>query len=204
MPKHTQPKKVRRNSRLPTLSASRPRILPDRDFPAYAYLPGRQPHPARDPGGHSYGIEAPAVAVEEALGSEEFRWGIDLFNHSYYWEAHEAWEGLWHAAKGNTGNRLFFKGLILLAAAGVKIRENKRPAAARHAGRAVTTFRQLPPGSDRLVGIEIGMPPAMLAQMARAVIHVAVFKTADPLAPEPVYPFILRPKLLKGGSEYFR
>ncbi|TGQ49534.1 DUF309 domain-containing protein, partial [Mesorhizobium sp. M1C.F.Ca.ET.210.01.1.1] len=27
-----------------------------------------------------------------------FRWGIDLFNHGYYWEAHEAWEPLWHAA----------------------------------------------------------------------------------------------------------
>ncbi|MER9007639.1 DUF309 domain-containing protein [Mesorhizobium sp. M0862] len=27
-----------------------------------------------------------------------FRWGIDLFNHGYYWEAHEAWEPLWQTA----------------------------------------------------------------------------------------------------------
>ncbi|MET2831203.1 DUF309 domain-containing protein [Mesorhizobium shangrilense] len=39
------------------------------------------------------------VAVEEALSSNAFRWGSDLFNHGYYWEAHEAWEPLWHAAK---------------------------------------------------------------------------------------------------------
>lgn len=182
---------------MPISLASRHRILPDRNFPAYAYLPGRQPHPARDPAGHSYGIEPPAVAIEEALWSEEFHWGIDLFNHGYYWEAHEAWEGLWHAAKGNTGNRLFFKGLILLAAAGVKIRENKRPAAARHASRAGTTLRQLPPGSDRLLAIAIGMPPAMLVEMAQAVIEIAVFKTPDLVVPEPVFPFILRPNASK-------
>ncbi|MER9856292.1 DUF309 domain-containing protein [Mesorhizobium sp. M0098] len=39
------------------------------------------------------------IALAEALGSDVFRWGIDLFNHGYYyWEAHEAWEPLWHAA----------------------------------------------------------------------------------------------------------
>ncbi|WP_292396668.1 DUF309 domain-containing protein, partial [Mesorhizobium sp.] len=51
---------------------------------------------------------------------------IDLFNHGYYWEAHEAWEPLWHTAKQSTQHRLFFKGLILLAAAArVKIREGE-------------------------------------------------------------------------------
>lgn len=35
----------------------RPRLLPKRPFPAYAYLPGRQPHPVRDPAGHSYQVE---------------------------------------------------------------------------------------------------------------------------------------------------
>ena len=32
-----------------------PRPVPDRPFPAYAYIPGRTPHPTRDPDGHSYG-----------------------------------------------------------------------------------------------------------------------------------------------------
>ena len=35
-------------------SMLRPRWLPEKSFPPYAYLPGRQPHPVRDPAGHSY------------------------------------------------------------------------------------------------------------------------------------------------------
>ncbi|MER9222262.1 DUF309 domain-containing protein [Mesorhizobium sp. M0644] len=31
---------------------------------------------------------------------------IDLINHGYYWEAHEAWEPLWHAAKQSPQHRL--------------------------------------------------------------------------------------------------
>ncbi|WP_394885884.1 DUF309 domain-containing protein (plasmid) [Mesorhizobium sp. AaZ16] len=48
------------------------------------------------------------VAVEAALG--RCVWGIDRFNHGYYWEAHEAWEPLWHAAKQSAPHRQFFKG----------------------------------------------------------------------------------------------
>jgi hypothetical protein len=112
-------------------SMPRPRLQPQKSFPTYAYLPGKHPHPVRDPRGHSYRNEPVTVAVEAALGSDVFRWGIDLFTHGYYWEAHEAWEPLWHAAKQSTQHRQFFKGLILLAAAGVKIREGKWVAAAR-------------------------------------------------------------------------
>ncbi|MER9560156.1 DUF309 domain-containing protein [Mesorhizobium sp. M0323] len=96
---------------------SRPRLLPEKNLPTYAYLPGKHPHPVRDPLGHSYRNDPVTVPLAEALGSDVFRWGIDLFNHGYYWEAHEAWESLWHAAKRSTQHRLFFKGLILLAAA---------------------------------------------------------------------------------------
>ncbi|MER8466566.1 DUF309 domain-containing protein [Mesorhizobium sp. M1396] len=90
------------------------------------------------------------IALAESLGSDVFRWGIDLFNHGYYWEAHEAWEPLWHAAKRSTQHRLFFKGLILLAAAGVKIREGKQVAAVCHATRAAALFRQVVTVPSRL------------------------------------------------------
>lgn len=102
----------------------RPRFLPNRSFPGYAYLPGKGPHPVRDPEGHRYGVELDLVNA--SLDSEEFAWGQDLFNHGYYWEAHEAWEGLWQIAKRGSPLRAFLKGLILLSAAGVKIREVKR------------------------------------------------------------------------------
>jgi hypothetical protein len=45
---------------------------------------------------------------------------VDLFNHAYWWEAHEAWEGLWSHAEGT--QRLFLQGLIQLAAALLKHR----------------------------------------------------------------------------------
>jgi len=48
---------------------------------------------------------------------EVFRYGVDLFNHSAWWEAHEVWEALW--ARSVRGSSLFhlLQGLILLAAA---------------------------------------------------------------------------------------
>ncbi|ODA93195.1 hypothetical protein BFX40_10010 [Mesorhizobium sp. SEMIA 3007] len=53
--------------------------------------------------------------------------------------------------------RLFFKGFILLAAAGVKIREGKRGAAGRHATRAAALFRQVALLPSRPVEAALGM-----------------------------------------------
>ena len=36
------------------------RYLPGKAFPPYAFLPGRDPHPTRDPEGHSFGREEEA------------------------------------------------------------------------------------------------------------------------------------------------
>ncbi|WP_245277861.1 DUF309 domain-containing protein [Mesorhizobium sp. L48C026A00] len=173
---------------------SRTRLLPEKSLPRYAYLPGKYPHPVRNPLGHSYRSDPATVAVGEALGSDVFRWGIDLFNHGYYWEAHEAWEPLWQAAKQSAQHRLFFKGLILLAAAGVKIREGKRVAAARHATRAAGLFRQVVGGPDGPFEKALGMTPAALAERAQAVVaYPVVLREPKPAQPEPVFDFILAP-----------
>jgi hypothetical protein len=111
---------------VPVVSTSRPRWLPQKSLPPYAYLPGKNPRRVRDPTGHSYHVEPLPVAAEAALGSDAFLGDLDLFNHRYYWEAHEAWEGLWQVADRDGPLRMFSKGLILLSAAGVKIRERKR------------------------------------------------------------------------------
>ncbi|TPJ38283.1 DUF309 domain-containing protein [Mesorhizobium sp. B2-6-5] len=174
---------------------SRPRLLPEKNFPTYAYLPGKNPHPVRNPLGHSYQSEPAIVAVGDALNSNVFRWGVDLFNHGYYWEAHEAWEPLWHAAKQNTERRQLFKGLILLAASGVKIREGKRIAAARHASRAAALFRHLVGLPSRFFEDALGMTPAALAVYAEtATTSPAVLREPMLNKPEPVFDFILAPK----------
>src|ERR1700722_3607427 len=138
-----------------------PRWLPQKRPPPYAYLPGKNPHPGRDPAGHSYHVEPIPVALEVSLSSDAFLWGLDLFNHGHYWEAHEAWEDLWQVADRDDPLRTLFKGLILLSAAGVKIRERKNAAAARHAKRAAALFRPLP---HRPVERALDMAPAPRSQ----------------------------------------
>ena len=94
-------------------------------FPAYAFVPGRAPHPRRDPRGHSHEASEPA---RRPLGDwrldETWRFGVDLYNHGYFWEAHEAWEALWHG-EGRRGDVAdFLKGLIQTTAAHVKTRQD--------------------------------------------------------------------------------
>ncbi len=120
---------------------------PDRsDFPPYSYVPGHFPHPVSDPAGHSFGMIAPKPEPLDPANwqaSTEYLRGIELFNHGYYWEAHEVWESLWHAA-GRTGPIAdFLKALIKLAAAGVKVREGNATGVAAHARRAEQLFRQV-------------------------------------------------------------
>ena len=101
------------------------RYAPERAFPAYAYLPGRDPHPTGDPRGHSYSnaAEAPAVYLPPADWREnaDYLYGVDLYNHGFLWEAHEAWEGLWHQAKHDAPQAQFLQGLIQCTAAALKV-----------------------------------------------------------------------------------
>lgn len=118
---------------------ARPRYS-SRPFPPYTYVPGSgTPHPVSDPRGHMHGhvVEAPSPLIPSRWQENEtYLYAVDLFNHGYYWEAHEAWESLWHAAgrHGQVGD--FLKGLIKLAAAGVKYREGNAAGVERHLDRA--------------------------------------------------------------------
>jgi len=105
--------------------SSPPRLIPDRPFPPYAYQPGRTPHPTRDPDGHSYGAASHTPEPpdpDDWRACDDYLYGMDLFNHGYYWEAHEAWEGLWVACGREGLTAIFLQALINLAAAGFKAR----------------------------------------------------------------------------------
>ena len=171
--------------------SARPRLLPERPFPAYAYLPGRQPHPVRDPGGHSYRAEAAQDAHEGAHDkSDLLYWGMDLFNHGYYWEAHEAWEELWLEADNGSARRRAYKGLILLAAAGVKIREGKIAAAQKHARRAATHLRAAADDPDRFLSAALGY---RFDRLSDEVERISESFPVVPISndPEPVFFFML-------------
>jgi len=119
------------------------------NLPPYAYVPGGPwPHPTGSPQGHSAGQSRrpePPIGPNPGawIQSAAYRRGFALFNAGYYWEAHEVWEGLWHAhgRQGLTADLL--RGLIKLAAAGVKVREHQPRGTATHARRAALLFETL-------------------------------------------------------------
>jgi len=111
-------------------------------FPPYAYVPGQRPHPR-----HLHGnVEDPPPAPldpEAWRDSLPYLRGIELFEHGYYWEAHEAWESLWIAAGREGPVAELLRGLILLAAAGVKIRQGRGTGAAKLGARARQCFERV-------------------------------------------------------------
>jgi uncharacterized protein len=116
-------------------------------FPTYRFLPGKNPHPRRDPRGHAYGQPEPkllAFSPEEWQRSEDYLYGIDLFNFAYWWECHEVFEGLWHAVGPDTEQGTFFQALIQLAAANLKQFLGNKQAAQKLARRGLVRFQTLP------------------------------------------------------------
>jgi uncharacterized protein len=136
-----------------------PRYCPQRPLPPYSYVPGLFPHPTSDARGHSYGVLEPACApLDESnyRANATYLHAIDLFNHGFYWEAHEAWEALWHAAGRRGRIADFLKGLIKLAAAGVKLREGRPAGVRQHALRAAKLLRGAQSASgSQMFGIDI-------------------------------------------------
>jgi hypothetical protein len=143
-------------------------MLPARSFPPYSYVPGKYPHPIRDPAGHSYGQRPPIAALDAARWSEcqAYLWGFDLFNHGYYWEAHETWEAVWHACERSGAAADLLKGLIKLAAAGVKAREGSRDGVRRHLTRAADLFGKVHQAIAPRLTL-LGLTPGALARRCR-------------------------------------
>ncbi len=137
------------------------RLVPDEPFPPYAYIPGRFPHPTSDPKGHSFGINPalpPKVNPDCWQECRPYLVGIDLFNGGYFWESHVAWESLWLACgkKGVVAD--FLKGLIKMAAAGVKALEGTPEGVKSHSRRAAELWRgilSLEVGRDLFMGLRI-------------------------------------------------
>lgn len=100
-----------------------PRLCPAREFPPYKYVRGVNPHPVRDPKGHMHGEPEPEltpITRENWAKSDSFLFGIDLYHAGYFWEAHEAWEGLWKLAEPDSIEYNLLQALILNTAAQLK------------------------------------------------------------------------------------
>ncbi len=96
----------------------------DRPLPDYRHVPGRTPHPTKNPEGHSFGRTEPAVRnLNEAPWHRcpEYLYGLDLFNAGYWWECHEALENLWLAAGLGSPAGHALQAIIQCAAAHLKL-----------------------------------------------------------------------------------
>lgn len=128
----------------------RPRYEYDLRFPDRAFVPGRMPHPRRS---DVTSCEATAFTVVLAPGEASarrqraLRRGLDLFNHGYFWEAHEAWEEPWQGLDRNTAEALHLQGLIRLAAAALKLVMEETAGVAAHARWCQATFTRLQGGT---------------------------------------------------------
>jgi hypothetical protein len=156
-------------------------------LPPYAYVPGRSPRPA--------GLTLESLPFDPPTwrSCRAYLHGIDLFNHGYYWEAHESWEGLWHGCgrRGTTAD--FLKGLIQLAVAGVKVRQGISEGVRRHAARAGELFRQMAnatAGEPRYAGLDLSYLIRTAGEVART-----PPSSRDTTGPEVevVFDFVLRP-----------
>jgi hypothetical protein len=138
------------------------RLVPDVPFPRYTFVPGESPHPVSDPNGHSFGIEPPVppeLTAEQWSKNRTYLYGLDLFNAGYFWESHVEFESLWLACGRKGAIADFLKGLIQLAAAGVKHLEGTLAGVTSHCQRAADLWRHvaasLPPGLDVFLGLRL-------------------------------------------------
>ncbi len=175
-----------------------PRLVPERPLPPYAYQPGRTSHPTRDPGGHSYGDRAeppapPDPADWRACG--DYLYGIDLFNHGFFWEAHEAWEGLWVACGRRGATATYLQALINLAAAGFKARWGNARGMRANAGTALDLF-EAAARHPQIHGVRyMGLDLRALADFAQQISRSP--RTRETVAGDdsrPVFDLVLRPE----------
>ena len=116
-------------------------------FPAYRFVPGQTPHPRRHPLGHSHGQPEPRPAPfcpDDWPRSADYLLGIDLYNFAYWWECHEIFEGLWHAAGHDTAQGRCFQALIQLAAANLKRFLSRETAAQKLYQNGMARLQSLP------------------------------------------------------------
>jgi uncharacterized protein len=152
-------------------------------LPPYTYVPGGPwPHPKRAKESSGDRDMEPCLANNPLSGdvaaSPLFRRGVELFDAGYYWEAHEAWEGLWHAVGRRGATADVLRGLIKLAAAGIKVRERREPGVRTHARRAAECF-----ASARRQGgaHQLGLDLDVWIEQARA---IAACPPSDPGPPD--------------------
>lgn len=131
------------------MTVSRDRLVPHREFPAHAFVPGRTPRQPQGVDGAERELES-ALPPERWREDEDYLFGVDLYHAGFLWEAHAAWERPW-LASNDARQRLSLQALIQLAAACLKLEMNEPTGAARLARAASEKLRVL--GKAEFMGL---------------------------------------------------
>lgn len=137
-----------------------PSLRVARPLPTYRYVPGLGPHPFRHPDGHAWcgGGPPPARPWDPATATrDDLRWrrALDLFDHRYLWEAHEAWEGLWVACARGSRDAEGLQGLIQLAASRLTRHLGEERASLNLVVRAATRLERVGEGGAVWRGLRV-------------------------------------------------
>ena len=143
-----------------------PRYGPDEPFPATRFVPGRHPHPRRDPRGSLYGAPDPAPGLPPNRWREDVTYlrGIDLYHAGYLWEAHEYFEAGYFATDDDV-HRDLLQVLTQLAAALLNAHRGHAEGFGFLTGRVVSRLEQVTaavPEGERLAGLD---PHRLLADV---------------------------------------
>ncbi len=96
-------------------------------LPEIAYVPGKTLRPTKEPLSSEKIVPENLTKLPPA-DNPFFLYGVDLFNHHYFWEAHEAWETIWHL-EDNRGLRNLLQGAIQVSGGFLKVvQENEKGA----------------------------------------------------------------------------
>lgn len=174
------------------------RLLPSADLPRYTHVPGMgTPHPYRDPLGHSYNRKpsTPKPLIEEFWAeNRSYLLALDRFNLGFYWEANDEWDRLWRASNPESMVGRFLKGLVKLAAAGIKVREDSIHGVRRHAASSGEVFADIAAEADR--DRFCGLDFTLLQFAADRAAQLIYRDDLEPGRPLRVFPYLLLPEPL--------
>lgn len=156
-------------------------------FPTYRYLPTKNPHPGIHPEGHSFGreeLEVPFYPPEEWKQNQAYLFGIDLYNHGYWWEAHEYWEAVWMVTRKLDPHGQFLQSLIQYSAALLKLYGDNLKGFVKLYGEAKRRMNfcmeHLPKGKHHFMGLDLKKWPEAFTNFKETV-ESGFIKGQDPL-----------------------
>lgn len=100
-------------------------------------------------------VEVSPLDPDKPFSNQDYLFGVDLFNYGYYWESHVWWEALWNEAGRKGVLADFLKGLIKLAAGGVKIQLKQEDVSLGHLDRAIELLGPIAKNHPHFSGVNL-------------------------------------------------